>query len=104
MEMMESKHAGAESIEIILAKLLRIGSVIAAALMGAGLLLSVLGVAGALGTELVTIGLIVLVSTPVMRVAVAMAVFVRDKDYLFALFCLVVIGALGLGVLIGRTE
>jgi uncharacterized membrane protein len=104
MEMTNVKPSRVEAIEVILAKLLRIGSVIAGALMAVGLVMTLIAPVAALGTELITIGLVVLVATPVMRVTVAMAVFVRDRDYLFALFCLVVLAALAVGMLIGHAE
>ncbi|HWI61246.1 MAG TPA: DUF1634 domain-containing protein [Symbiobacteriaceae bacterium] len=102
MEMMEGKQSRVESIELILARLLRIGSMMAAGLMGVGIVMLALGLAS--GSLVVTAGLVVLVSTPILRVSVAMIVFLRERDYLFALFCLVVIGALFVGMLIGKAE
>jgi len=102
MEMMEGKQSQVESIEIVLARLLRIGSMIAAALMALGIILLLAGVG--IGATVVTAGLVVLVATPVLRVVVAGFVFLRERDYLFALFCVVVVAALGVGMLIGNLE
>lgn len=93
-----------ESIELILARLLRVGAILAALLIGAGLVALVLGAAPALAPTLITYGLLVLVATPVMRVAVAMIVFLWERDMLFALFCLVVLVALAIGIVIGKVE
>jgi uncharacterized membrane protein len=99
----ETRPEKHEAIELVLAKLLRIGSIVAAILLTAGILGEVaLGAGWASG--LITAGLIVLVSTPVMRVTVAGIVFLRERDMLFALFCLVVLVALAIGMVIGKVE
>ncbi|HYF78459.1 MAG TPA: DUF1634 domain-containing protein [Symbiobacteriaceae bacterium] len=102
MEMTHGKESRVDSMEIILARLLRIGSMIAAGLMAAGIVLMVTGVA--LGGTLVLAGLLTLVSTPVIRVLAAMIVFLRERDYLFAGFCAVVILSLAVGMFIGNLE
>lgn len=105
MEMMHQEQPSRVlSIELILARLLRVGSVIAAALVGAGLVAMLTGVSAATGSLLITWGLLVLVSTPVLRVLVAGLVFLWEKDWRFALFCLVVLCALAAGMLLGRGE
>lgn len=90
-------------VEVYLSHLLRLGSAAAAVLIGAGLLLLTLGSAGT-GATLVTTGLIALVLTPVARVLVAMLVFLQERDYTFALICLIVLTAMALGVVLGRTH
>lgn len=104
MEMTQAKDQRAEALELILARLLRFGSMGAAALLAAGIFLGVTGLAPLLGPDLVTVGLLVLVSTPVVRVVVALAVFVREKDMAFAAFSLVVLASLAVGILIGQTH
>lgn len=89
-------------IELTLARALRVGSIIAALLMAAGLMMIILGWAPDQGNRVLTAGLITLVATPVMRVAVALLVFLRERDYLFAFFCLVVLSSLAAGVVIGQ--
>jgi len=88
------------AIELILARVLRIGSVIAGVLLAAGI-----GAMLVTGTtsphRLITAGLITLLLTPVLRVLVAGVVFVKERDWLFALFCLVVLCALTAGVTLG---
>ena len=88
------------AVERILARVLRIGSVAAGLMLAVGIgamLLS--GAPFAVG--LITAGLITLLLTPVLRVVVATVVFCRERDWLFALFCLVVLCALAAGVKLG---
>ena len=97
----EGKKGETEAIELVLARLLRVGSLIAAALLAAGILAMVLGQTG-FAPKLITAGLLVLLCTPVMRVLVAALIFVREKDWHFAFFSLVVLCALAAGVYLGR--
>ncbi|HEY3368730.1 MAG TPA: DUF1634 domain-containing protein [Symbiobacteriaceae bacterium] len=101
MELTQETPARVMSIELVLARVLRVGSVIAAALVGAGIFVMIMGVSPDLGSKLITWGLGVLVSTPVMRVLVAGLVFLWEKDYRFASFCAVVLSALLAGILLG---
>jgi uncharacterized membrane protein len=97
----EGKRGETAAIELILARLLRIGSLFAAALLGAGILAMVLGQTG-FAPKLITAGLLVLLGTPVLRVLVAAVIFVREKDWHFAFFSLVGLCALAAGVYLGR--
>jgi uncharacterized membrane protein len=90
-------------IETVLARLLRLGSLLAAILLASGIAAMLLAEAS-FAQWLITAGLIVLLGTPVMRVLVAGLVFAREKDWLFALFCLVVLCALAAGAILGRGE
>ena len=88
------------AVERILAKVLRIGSVIAGILLAAGI--GAMPFTGAsFPHRLITAGLVTLLLTPVLRVLVAALVFVRERDWLFALFCLVVLCSLAAGVKLG---
>jgi len=88
------------AIERILARVLRLGSIIAAVLLAAGI--GVMLVTGSTSPHrLITAGLITLLLTPVLRVLVAAVVFVKERDWLFALFCLVVLCSLAAGVTLG---
>jgi uncharacterized membrane protein len=97
----EGKNAEVMAIELVLARILRIGSVIAAALLVAGILVMVLGQTD-FAPKLITAGLLVLLCTPVMRVLVAGFIFVKEKDWHFAFFSLVVLCAMAAGVDFGR--
>ncbi|GFO60124.1 hypothetical protein GMST_24490 [Geomonas silvestris] len=94
----ETKH---EAIELVLARLLRLGSLVAAALLAVGLTAMVVGLTG-IAPRLITAGLLVLLGTPVLRVAAAALIFVRERDWYFAFFCAVVLAALATGILLGR--
>ena len=93
-----TKH---ESIELVLARLLRLGSILAAILLAVGIGAMLLGHT-VLAPQLITAGLIALLATPIMRVIVAGLIFVRDRDWRFAFFCLVVLCALVAGILLGH--
>lgn len=92
---------GVVPIELILARLLRIGSVIAAILLTIGIGAMLL-TGAAYAPRFITAGLVVLLATPIMRVLVAGMVFFRERDWLFTLFCLVVLCSLAAGVLLGQ--
>jgi uncharacterized membrane protein len=93
-----SRH---EPIEMVLARLLRLGSMIAAILLAVGIGAMLLGHTG-FAPRLITAGLLTLLATPIMRVVVAGLIFARDRDWRFAFFCLVVLCALVAGVLLGH--
>lgn len=93
----KSEHA---AIELVLARLLRIGSLVAAALLGAGICLMAIGLTG-FAPKLITAGLLFLLSTPVLRVFAAAVIFVRERDWYFALFSAVVLCSLALGIFLG---
>jgi uncharacterized membrane protein len=88
------------AIERILAKVLRLGSIIAGVLLAAGIGAMMLTGASFSG-RLIMAGLITLLLTPVLRVLVAAVVFFKERDWLFALFCLVVLCCLAAGVKLG---
>lgn len=91
-----------EPIELVLARLLRIGSIIAAILLALGIGAMLLGGHAVVGPRLITAGLLALLATPVMRVMVAGLIFAREKDWRFAFFCLVVLCSIVAGILLGH--
>lgn len=95
-----SRH---EPIEMVLARLLRLGSIVAAILLAVGIGAMLLGHTG-IAPQIISAGLLALLATPVMRVAAAGVIFARDRDWRFAFFCCVVLCALVAGVLLGRGE
>jgi uncharacterized membrane protein len=101
MDAEQREKIGAVPIEIVLARLLRIGTVIAAILLATGITAMLLAGAN-FAPRLITAGLVVLLATPVMRVLVAGLVFFRERDWLFTLFCLIVLCSLAAGVMLGR--
>lgn len=93
-----------ETVEIAVARLLRIGVVIASVLITLGLGSILVGISPSSATRLTTIGLIVLVLTPVMRVVAALVVYLRERDYVYALISLFVLLMLTMGLLIGKLD
>lgn len=96
----EGNAAAVNPIEMVLARLLRIGSLIAALLLGAGITIMLLGQTE-LAPKLITAGLLVLLGTPVLRVVAAGVIFVKEGDWHFAAFSLVVLCAMAAGVYFG---
>lgn len=96
----EQEKAEVVAIELVLARLLRVGSVLAAALLAAGIVSMVLGLT-ALAPKLISAGLIVLMGTPVLRVIAAGIIFLKERDWYFALFSLVVLCAVAAGIYLG---
>jgi len=94
----ETRH---EAIELVLARLLRLGSLVAAALLAVGLAAMLAGFTG-VAPKLITAGLLALLGTPVLRVVAAALIFVRERDWYFAFFCAVVLAALATGIWLGR--
>lgn len=92
-----------EAIEAVLARLLRLGSLVAAALLAVGIALMLFGMT-VLAPKLITAGLIVLLGTPVLRVVAAGIIFVKQRDWYFAAFSLVVLCAMAAGIYLGRGE
>lgn len=92
-----------EALETTLARLLRLGSLAAAVLLATGIAIMLTGNA-APATGLISAGLVTLMATPVLRVLTAGLIFLRERDWLFALFCLVVLCTLAVGIVLGRAH
>ena len=73
-----------EALEIQVGRLLRAGVWAASACLGAGLGLWVIQGAGPLTHALLTIGLVVLMITPLARVVASLVAYVRLRDWFFA--------------------
>ena len=93
-----SKH---EPIELVLSRLLFIGAIIAAILLAAGIGAMLLG-HSLVATRLITMGLLALMATADHTGAGGGLIFVRERDWRFALFCLVVLCALAVGIVLGH--
>ncbi len=91
-------------VEIVVAKLLRIGTAIAAVQIAAGLALLLLGIAEPLGTTILTTGLITLVCTPLMRVTAALWIYLKLGDRTYAVISLFVLAVVFAGMLLGQTH
>jgi len=91
-----------EQVELAVSRLLRLGTSVAAALIAAGLLLLLIGAPTTIGPTLVTVGLIALVCTPLLRVAAAMVIYLKLGDVTYGLICLSVLLFVFIGFLIGE--
>lgn len=85
------------TFEYLMGRLLWLGVSISTALLGVGLLWTLIA-PGAAATRLLHAGLLVLMATPATRVVLACGEFARTRDWLFALASLGVLGVLGMTV------
>lgn len=93
-----------ETVELVVARLLRIGVGIAAVFILVGLVGLVFNIKLEAATLLTNIGLGVLVFTPIMRVVAALLVYWREKDFTYAGISLIVLCTIAVGLLIGKME
>lgn len=93
-----------EQVELAVARLLRLGTAASAVLIATGLLLVLLASSTSLGPVLVTVGLIALVCTPLLRVTAAMVIYLKLGDLTYGLICLSVLLFVFIGFLLGETH
>lgn len=86
-------------LEMAVGRVLRWGVLGSSACLGVGLVLALAGTSPGLARALLTTGLIALLATPVLRVAVSMFDYLRDRDWLFAGLTLVVLAELAASVI-----
>jgi Protein of unknown function (DUF1634). len=89
-----------ERLEHHLGRLLVAGVIASAVLLAAGLALWLTQPAGAAAVWLLNAGLIVLMATPIMRVILSFAEYVRMRDWLFVATTIVVLAELTLTVVV----
>jgi uncharacterized membrane protein len=102
-----SKHEREErllDLEERIARILRIGVIIAASLMGAGLAMALAGFGGLLSSRLMLFGLIVLVGTPIFRVMAALVAYLWAGDKVYAIISAIVLAIIAVGALLGNTH
>ena len=101
--MTASRQARNGEIELVLGRVLLIGSSISTIVLAAGLALVLGAPSMALGGWLLRAGLIVLMATPALRVLAAVIEYARSGDWLFAALTstvlLVLAGSLGVALL-----
>jgi uncharacterized membrane protein len=91
-------------LEVHLGRLLIAGVILSAALLAAGLVLWLANPDGAAAVWLLNAGLVALMGTPIMRVVVSFAEYVRMRDWLFVGMTLVVFAELALTVTIALSR
>lgn len=62
------------------------------------------GVLAGQGQAVVTLGLILLIATPILRVAVSLIAFALQRDHAYTLICAVVLAILVISFLLGKVE
>jgi len=88
--------------DIIVAAVLRWGAYGSFAIVCAGLLLGIHN--AQIGSELIRIGLLVLIATPVSRIVTLLVTFLLDKDKKYALISFTVLLIVVLSSVFGMTE
>ena len=93
-------------MESLLAGLLRYGALVASGWIAVGMVMGLCGGAPSkhhvgLADRCMTIGIVLLIALPVLRVALTTAVFLYERDYLFAAISGAVLAIIALGFLLG---
>lgn len=91
-------------VEVAVAKLLRVGTAIAAVLIAAGLAILLFQLPYAIGPTLITAGLIALVCTPLLRVAAALLIYLKLGDFIYSIISLTVLAIVFVGILLGQVH
>ena len=96
-------------MESILAGLLRYGALVASGWIAIGMAMSMIGGAPSnlhvgLADRCMAIGIVLLIVLPVLRVALTTAVFLFERDYLFAAITGAVLIIITLGFLLGTID
>jgi uncharacterized membrane protein len=88
-------------LEAAIGRVLRAGSAVSTVGFAGGLLLALMGDPGGLSRGLLTAGLVVLVATPVTRVVLSVVEYLRQRDWAFVVYTLIVLGALVGSLVVG---
>jgi uncharacterized membrane protein len=80
------------------------GVIVSAVLLSGGLLLWLVEPHGALGLALLNAGLIALMATPILRVVVSFAEYVRMRDWFFAAMTIAVLAELMLTLFVALRQ
>jgi hypothetical protein len=103
-----SAHGSRRTLERRLSLTLRYGTWLACALIAAGLGSALLGeyarpsnTAVTSAAQLVTVGIAVLLTLPVLRVILMAIAFAWERDYLFVSIASLVLAVIGLGLVLG---
>lgn len=95
---MNPDERDAGHLELIIGRVLRLGTATSSTCFAAGLSLMILGRSGGLARVLLSAGLIILLATPATRVVVSVAEYARERDWLFVALTLLVLLALAASV------
>jgi uncharacterized membrane protein len=81
-------------LEKTLGRVLRAGVTLSTLALVAGLSVAAFSGGSTLAMRLLTIGVVILIATPVARVLVSALAYLRQRDWTFALLTLIVLGEL----------
>lgn len=95
---MTADEVDVHALERLLAQLMRRGVQLSAACLVVGLALWLTGSAAPYGSRLLTLGLFVLMATPMLRIAVSVVEAVRLRDWFFIVTTLAVAALLTVSV------
>jgi uncharacterized membrane protein len=100
---MSSNKMKPARIELLLARLLSVGTCVASAVIAVGLVLSLFNERAALpiATQLVTVGIVLFILLPILRVLLMFTIYLKDRDYQFAVAAAVVFFIIFTGCAIG---
>lgn len=106
MGLASDDHDRLRRMETLLAGLLRYGALVASAWIAAGMVTGLLSGAAAdsrdgLANRCTVVGIVLLLSLPVLRVALTTVVFLFERDYLFAAISGTVLAIIALGYFLG---
>jgi uncharacterized membrane protein len=87
-------------LEGVLANVLQYGTWVASATIVAGLALALTG--SRMGVQGITIGIVLFILLPVLRVTVMLAVFLLERDYRFSAIAATVLTIICVGFALGR--
>lgn len=87
-----------ERLELMLGSVLRIGVILSTICLAAGLAASLVPGGAAFGAALLRAGLVLLIGTPIARVAASNIVYVATRDWVFAILTSLVLLELGAAV------
>lgn len=95
-----------ERLEDVLAGLLKWGALLACGWIAAGMAAGLLGGGwpgppGGFAERCATVGIVLLIALPALRVAVSLAIFLVDRDYVFVVVSGVVLAVMAIGLLLG---
>lgn len=98
---------GLERRDRIIAGLLWYGTWIASAVIAAGMIVSILqqlggsAASGPSGYAIVKAGVAIFILLPIARVALMLAIFMRERDYAYMAISALVLAIIGIGILAG---
>ena len=98
--MMTNEFEAFAKLERHLGRLLLIGLATASALLSLGLVMQIAAPAGSASGTLLTMGLVTLMATPMLRVVASIVEYARMKEWFFVLITLVVLAELSVSVVV----